>query len=158
MDQPTRKPRDVWYFFIKFHDSDVDVVESGFDQRFLDRIDPVIGERHVVKLRRIGRKEARSRLMRDSAEGVMPVRVPYAEQVMSAPRQHAMSLTKSRLFLREKHHTELAHDRVESAVCEGKGCGVGGSEVHRFARPELGPGHLKHRRIEVSRCEMHAGR
>jgi hypothetical protein len=36
-------------------------------------IDPVIGERHVVKLRRIGREEARSGVMRDSAEWIVPV-------------------------------------------------------------------------------------
>ena len=29
VDQPTRKPRDVWYFFIKFHDSDVDVLNPA---------------------------------------------------------------------------------------------------------------------------------
>ena len=31
VDQPTRKPRDVWYFFVELHDSDVEVVESGFE-------------------------------------------------------------------------------------------------------------------------------
>jgi hypothetical protein len=116
VDQSTRKPRNVWYFFVELHDSDVDVTESGIDQRFLDGIDPVIGERYVVKLRRIGREEAGSDFMRDSAERIVLVRVPNAEQVMSAGGQHAMNLAISRLFLREKHHAELAYDSVESAL------------------------------------------
>ena len=53
MDQPTRKARSVWNFFLQLNDGDINVREFCGDQRFLDWIDLVIGERYHIKLRRI---------------------------------------------------------------------------------------------------------
>ena len=73
MDQSTRKARSVWNFFLQPNDGDINVRESCSDQRFLDWIDLIIRERHLVKLRRISWEETCSDLMRNSAEWVMPV-------------------------------------------------------------------------------------
>ena len=76
----------------------------------------------------------------------------------SAGGEHATNLAIGRVLLWEKHHAKLAHDSIEGAVWKRKRSGVGGPKVYRFARPELRPRHLKHWRVEVSRCHMHAGR
>src|SRR5262249_35700442 len=46
------------------------------------------------------------------------------EQVTSAG-EHAMNLSIGRVFLREKHYAELAHDSVEGSVRERKRGSVG---------------------------------
>ena len=52
------------------HDN-ADITEACCNQRLLDRIDLVAGERHAVKLRRIAREEARRDFMRDTAKRVV---------------------------------------------------------------------------------------
>jgi len=73
VDQPTRKACSVWNFFLEPNDSDIDVRESCVEQRFLDRIDLVVGERNGVELRRISREETRGGFMGNPAKWVMLV-------------------------------------------------------------------------------------
>jgi hypothetical protein len=76
---------------------------------------------------------------------------------MSAGGEHAMNLSIGCVFLREKHYAELAHNNVEGSVREWKRGSVSRLEGYLFAGPELRPRHLKHWRVEVSRCHMRAG-
>src|SRR5262245_46523773 len=69
-----------------------------------------------------------------------------------------MNLSIGRVFLREKHYAELAHDSVEGSVREWKRGSVGRLEGYLFAGPELRPRHLKHWSVEISCRQMHAGR
>src|SRR5262244_2326806 len=78
------------------------------------------------------------------------------EQVTSAG-EHAMNLSIGRVFLREKHYAELAHDSVEGSVRERKR-GQRRQEGYLFAGPELRPRHPKHWSVEISCRQMHAGR
>src|SRR5260370_24248813 len=80
------------------------------------------------------------------------------EEITSAGGKHAMSLTIGRVFVREKHYAKLAYDSIEGTVCERKGSRVRRSEVYLFAWPELRARHLKHCRVEISRCHMSARR
>ena len=77
---------------------------------------------------------------------------------MPAGGKHAMNLTIGHVFVREKHYAELAYDGIESAVFEWKGSRVRGPEVYPFAGLELRARHLKHWRVEVSRCQMYVRR
>ncbi len=69
-----------------------------------------------------------------------------------------MNLTIGRVFVREKHYAKLAYDSIEGTVCERKDSRVRRSEVYLFAWPELRARHLKHWRVEISRCHMYARR
>src|SRR6516225_5050035 len=60
-----------------------------------------------------------------------------------------MNLSIGRVFLREKHYAELAHDSVEGSIRERKRGGVGRLEGYLFAGPELRLRHLKHWRVEI---------
>ena len=113
---PRAKRAAIWNLFLQSNDGDVDVGESRIDQGFLDWINLMIGERYVVELRWISRKEAPGNFVRDSTEWIMPVRIPNTEQVMSAGRENAANFTIGRVLLREKHYAELAYDRIERAI------------------------------------------
>ena len=71
VDQSSCEERSVRDLLFQPKDGYGDVSETRVDQRFLDRIDLVIGERHTVELRGISREEAANDIMRDSTEGVM---------------------------------------------------------------------------------------
>jgi hypothetical protein len=79
VDEPPREQRRIRNLLFKPEDRNVDVDKSRVDQRFFYRIDPVIGERYLIELRWIGRKEAAGDGMRDSTERVVAVRVPDIE-------------------------------------------------------------------------------
>jgi len=111
-----REAGSIWNLFLESNDGDVDVSESRIDQGFLDRINLIVGERYIVELRWISRKEAPGNFVGDSTEWIMPMRILNAEQVMSAGRENAVNLTIGSFFLWEKHYTELAYDRIEHAI------------------------------------------
>ena len=73
VNQGARKTRSVWYVFLLPNDRDANVIKSCIDQGLLDRVDLTIGERHRVELRRVGREETGSGLMRNSPKRVVPV-------------------------------------------------------------------------------------
>src|SRR5207249_2064314 len=58
INQPAREHFHVWDFLFQPDDLNLDVCEASLQQGFLDRINLMIGKRHLVELRRISREEA----------------------------------------------------------------------------------------------------
>jgi hypothetical protein len=79
--------RRVGDFLLAPHDGDLNIGKARCAQPFLDRIDLMAGERHVVELRRVDGKELSRRFVRDPAVGIVPMRIPHAEEVASARRE-----------------------------------------------------------------------
>jgi len=59
--------------FFQSHHGNADVAEVSRDQQFLDRIDLMAGERHVIELRRIGREKSSDDFVGDTAERIVTV-------------------------------------------------------------------------------------
>ena len=114
----------------------------------------MIGERYVVELRRVSGEEATSNFMSDPAERIVAVRVPDVEQIAPTGSEHPIDFLIGFGLVREEHHAKLAYDRIEGAVWERQGHGIGRAQVHLFARLELCPRHLDHRWIEVGRRQL----
>jgi len=68
MQRGAGENRDIGKLAFLSDHGDADIVEAGCEQIFLDRIDLVAGERHVIELRRIGGEEAPRYLVRDANE------------------------------------------------------------------------------------------
>ena len=146
--------RDIREFAFLSDYGDADVVESGCDQKLLDRIDLVAGERHVVKLWRIGGKEAPRHLVRDAAERIVSMRIPDAEHIAAAWGENTIGLGKGFGLVRKEHHAELTDDGVEACIGKGKRDRVGRLEADLLAGPKLGARDIEHRRVEIGRREL----
>src|SRR6266403_4415946 len=57
INQTPRERRSVQDFLLQRDDVDPDVGKARIDQGFLDRVDRVEAERHLIELRWVGRKE-----------------------------------------------------------------------------------------------------
>jgi len=66
VNNPLCEERGVCDLLLQPENSNVDVGEPRANKGFLDRVDLVIGEGHLIELRWINRKEAAGDLMRDS--------------------------------------------------------------------------------------------
>ena len=131
-----------------------EIGKPGRGHRLLDRVDPVIAERHLIKSRRIGWKQSADELVHEFGEPVMAMRVPHAEQVTSSGLQHPIGFAVGLVLVRKKHHAELAHQHIECAIGKGQGDRVGRLKFDRLARLELGARHFDHRRVEVGRHQL----
>jgi hypothetical protein len=132
IDQSPRELHSVWDLLLQRDYGNGDVGESRTNQGFLDRIDLVTREGHLVKLRRISGEEVSGDFMRNSTELVVGVRVPNIEQVPATGSEHAVNFTVGFILVWKKHHAELADNGVKAAVGEWEGRGIGRTEIHRF--------------------------
>src|SRR5258708_22165175 len=110
MDRGARETRDVRNLFVQADHGGVDGGKSSLDQEFLDGIDLMAGERHIVELRRIGREKTSRNPLCDTTERVVAMGVPDAEQITAARSAHTLNLRKGLWSVRQAHHAALALD------------------------------------------------
>src|SRR5258708_16432404 len=106
MDRGARETRDVRNLFVQADHGGVDGGKSSLDQEFLDGIDLMAGERHIVELRRIGREKTSRNPMCDTTERGVAMCVPDAEQITAARSEHTINLRKRFLFFGQENHAE----------------------------------------------------
>ena len=92
--------------------------------------------------------------MRDFGEWIGLERIPDVEQKNAAAPKNAMRFAHRCRFVRDKHETELANDRVERSIGKWeRGC-VGLLPIYIFALRELRFREFEHVGIQVRRHDF----
>src|SRR5204863_9187765 len=116
MHRRARKRRDIRDFSLLPDHGNADVAKASRDQQLLERIDLMTGERHVVELGRIGGEETSGNFVRKTAERIVTMGIPDAEQITPTRRENAIDLGEGFWLVRVEHHAELADERDETIV------------------------------------------
>jgi hypothetical protein len=122
---------------LSMQDGGAEIGEAGRAHRLSDGIDAVIGERHLIEGWRVVGKEFAQHLVLPALRRVETVRIPHAEEIMSARREDAICLAIGLLLVREKHDAELTDEGVEALVGKWQVGRIGRLELDRLARLEL---------------------
>src|SRR5258708_37303521 len=94
MDRGARETRDVRNLFVQADHGGVDGGKSSLDQEFLDGIDLMAGERHIVELRRIGRGKTSRNPMGDTTQRGGAIGGPDAEHNTAPGSEPTVNLGK----------------------------------------------------------------
>ena len=98
----------IFHRLLDAHDRNVDTDKPDAIEQLPNRINPMIGERHLDKPRRIYRAKSGDDVLDQRRDRVVALGIPDAEDIVTPGGEHSMSFATRLLLVGEEHNPKLA--------------------------------------------------